>query len=128
VRIILDTHAFIWWITDSARLSSRAREVVADPRNALVWSAASSWEIAIKSSLGRIDMPEPIGAFLAEQLRLQRVDPLPVEHSHAWRVAEQPFHHRDPFDRLLVAQALVEDLPILSADGQLKAYGVETIW
>ena len=128
MKILLDTHVFIWWITDSARLSSRAREILADSRNALVWSAASSWEIAIKASLGRIDMPNPIGAFLAEQLRLQRVDPIPVEHSHACRVAELPLRHRDPFDRLLVAQALVEGLPILTADRQLEPYGVETVW
>ncbi|MHC4469854.1 MAG: type II toxin-antitoxin system VapC family toxin [Planctomycetota bacterium] len=128
MRILLDTHVFIWWITDAPRLSPRAREALADPRNALVWSAASSWEIAIKAALGRIEMPEPIGAFLGEQLRHQRVDPLPVEHSHAWRVADLPLHHRDPFDRMLVAQALVENLPILTADRRLEPYGVETIW
>lgn len=125
---LLDTHVFLWWITAAPELSPAAREVLAPGRNRLVWSAASSWEVAIKFALGRLPLPLPPGRLLPEHLARNRVEGLPVLDAHAWRVAELPVHHRDPFDRLLVAQAQVEGLTIVSADAQLRAYDVPVIW
>ena len=128
MRILLDTHALLYWALDSDRLSARAREVFGDPRGELLFSAASSWEISIKFALGRIRLAKPPRELIPELLRSQRVGSLPVEHAHAFRVAELPPHHRDPFDRLLVAQAQVERLPILSRDPALRDYDVEVLW
>ncbi|MBI4614613.1 MAG: type II toxin-antitoxin system VapC family toxin [Planctomycetes bacterium] len=128
MRILLDTHAFLWGLADSGRLSRRALRLMEDEGNELLWSAASSWEVAIKYALGRIRLPEPPGRYLPARLQAQRVDPLPVSDAHAWRVAELPPHHRDPFDRLLIAQALVEGLPIVTADRAFKKYDVDILW
>lgn len=128
MRALLDTHAFLWWTTDSPRLSDRAREVIADGRNELFFSAASGWEIAIKAGLGRLEVPEDLGRFMSEQLSRNAFEVLPVHLSHALRVHALPDHHRDPFDRLLVAQSLLEELPILSADPRIAFYPVEVVW
>ncbi len=128
MRILLDTHAFLFWILDSDRLSRQAREMFEDSGNDLLWSAASSWEISIKYALGRLEFTKPPKELFPEQLRRQRIGSLPVEHSHAFRVAELPLHHRDPFDRLLVAQAQIERIPILSRDPALRDYDVEVVW
>ena len=128
MRVLLDTHALLFWILDSNRLSRRAREIFRDPANELLWSSASSWEVSIKYSLGRLELAKPPKELLPEQLRRQRIGSLPVEHTHAFRVAELPHHHRDPFDRLLIAQAQVERLPLLSGDPALRDYEVEVVW
>ncbi len=129
MRILLDTHTFLWWITDSPRLSERAREVLADGRNEILLSAASSWEIAIENALGRLEVPGgDVEVVIASEIVDQGFIALPIEHAHAWRVASLPPHHRDPFDRILVAQALVEGVPILTSDSALARYEVETVW
>ena len=128
MRVLLDTHAFLWWITEDRRLSARAREVMADGGNDLLLSAASGWEIAIKASLGRVSLPIPIDRFLSEQLQRNGIGILPIEMSHALRVHALPLLHRDPFDRLLVAQALLEKLRILTSDRQVAQYDVEALW
>jgi len=128
MRILLDTHAFLWWIADSLRMSSRARELIVDRRNDLFLSAASAWEIAIKADLGRIVLPAPIDRFLVEQLRMNRIESLPIQFVHALHVHALPPVHRDPFDRMLVAQAQVEKLSILTADEQIEAYEVDVLW
>lgn len=128
MRALLDTHAFLWWTTDDARLSDQAREIFADARNELFFSAASGWEIAIKAALGKVEVPEDLEKFMAEQLSRNAVQVLPIHLSHALRVYTLPNHHRDPFDRLLVAQSLIEKVPILSADPYISRYPVETIW
>jgi len=128
MRILLDTHAFLWWIADSLRMSSRARELIVDRRNDLFLSAASAWEIAIKAGLGRIVLPAPIDRFLVEQLRMNRIESLPIQFVHALHVHALPPVHRDPFDRMLVAQAQVEKLSILTADEQIEAYEVDVLW
>ena len=128
MKILLDTHAFLFWLLDSERLSRRAREVFKDSGNDLLWSAASSWEVSIKYALGRMEKTKPPKEFFPEQLRQQRIGSLPVEHAHAFRVAELPLHHRDPFDRLLVAQAQMERIPILSRDSAFRDYDVEVMW
>jgi PIN domain nuclease of toxin-antitoxin system len=124
----LDTHAFLWWITEDRRLSARAREAMTDGGNDLLLSAVSGWEIAIKASLGRITLPIPIDGFLSEQLRRNGIGTLPIEMRHALGVHALPLLHRDPFDRLLVAQAQLEKLRILTSDPQIAQYDVETLW
>jgi PIN domain nuclease of toxin-antitoxin system len=128
MRILLDTHVFLWWIVDDPRLSPRCVELMVDGGNELLLSAASGWEIAIKAGLGRLKTPEPLERFLIEQLFHNRVEALSVQLSHALHVHTLPSLHRDPFDRLLIAQAQVERLPILSADQQIAQYAVEVIW
>lgn len=128
MRVLLDTHTFLWWITDDPRLSSRAREIIADGSNRLFLSAASGWEIAIKAALGRLELPTTPGQFIAEQLAANAVEGLPILMSHALHVYTLPRYHRDPFDRLLVAQSQLEHLPILTADPLISQYDVNTIW
>lgn len=128
MRVLLDTHAILWWITEDRRLSAQARKVLADGGNDLLLSAASGWEIAIKASLGRITLPVPIARFLSEQLQRNGIGTLPIEMRHALRVHAIPLLHRDPFDRLLVAQAQLEKLHILTSDPQIAQYDVETLW
>jgi len=128
VKLLLDTHAFLWWLTDDEQLSSRARRAIADGKNEIFFSAASAWEIAIKSRLGRVSLPEDAERYIPEQLDANGFEALPVRLLHALRVASLPDIHRDPFDRLLVAQALVEGLVVLSNDRQLGRYAVRVVW
>lgn len=125
---MLDTHAFLWWISDSPELSDAARETIADGRNAPVFSAVSGWEIAVKAGLGKLDLPDSPAEFVNEQLSQNSLEVLPVHLRHALGVYGLPDHHRDPFDRLLISQAVAETLPILTADPEISRYPVETIW
>ncbi len=128
MRVLLDTHAFLWWVRDDGRLSWRARDALSDAGNELLFSVVSGWEIAIKAQLGKLRASEDVGAYLSGQLSINSMQVLPIYLSHAVRVADLPNHHRDPFDRLLVAQALVEDLPLVSVDPEISRYPVEVIW
>lgn len=128
MNFLLDTHVFLWWITDDPRLSPRARRLIADGRNRIFLSAASGWEIAIKARLGRLELPDDPERFILNQLAVNAIDVLPVQMSHALHVYKLPDHHRDPFDRLLIAQAQLEKLRILTADAQFSKYAVEVIW
>ena len=113
---------------DDAQLSPAIREIIADGRNELYLRAASAWEIAIKASRGRLILPDPPQKYVAERLALHRFRPLPILLSHALRAYDLPEHRRDPFDRLMVAQAQLEDMPILTADTTIARYDVETIF
>jgi PIN domain nuclease of toxin-antitoxin system len=128
MRILLDTHTFLWWITDDQRMSSRARELMADGRSDLFFSVASGWEIAIKAGLGRIKLPSPLGRFLVGQLRENRIEVLAIEMAHALHVHTLLQRHRDPFDRMLVAQAQLEKLSILTADRHIAKYEADVVW
>lgn len=128
MRALLDTHALLWWLVDSDRLPAHARTVIADGRTELFWSVASSWEIAIKTSLGRLSLPEPPRMLIPKVIREQSLRPLDVSHAHALAVAELPDHHQDPFDRLLIVQAQQEKLPIVSADEMFSRYDLERVW
>ena len=128
MKALLDTQVFLWWISDDPRLSSRASAIIKDGNNKLFLSAASGWEIAIKVRLGRLTLPEPLETFVPEQMALNAIESLPIQMSHALHVYTLPDHHRDPFDRMLIAQAQLENLPILSADPQISLYAVETVW
>jgi len=128
MRILLDTHTFLWWITADHRLSQRSIEVISDGNNELLFSAASGWEIAIKAGLGRLDVPDPLDRFVSEHLFRNHIGVLPVHLSHALQAYTLPQLHRDPFDRLLVAQAQVERLPLLSSDRRLAEYDLDVLW
>ncbi len=128
MRALLDTHAFLWWISDDPRLSEKAREIIADGHNDLFYSAASGWEISIKAGLGRLEVPENLQRFIADQLSRNAIQVLPIYLSHALHTGTLPVHHRDPFDRILVSQAILEEMPLLSADSHLSRYLVEVVW
>jgi PIN domain nuclease of toxin-antitoxin system len=127
VRILLDTQCWIWMTSSPARLSPVSRDMVASIDNDLMLSAASSWEIVIKHALGKLRLPEPPDRFIPSRLQAFRTGALSIEHQHVLRVGALPSHHRDPFDRLLVAQAQVERMPIVTADPIFKKYDVEII-
>lgn len=128
MRVLLDTHAFLWWITDDPQLSAHARYIIGDGKNELLLSAASGWEIATKVRLGKLDLPDNLESFVLEQMALNAVQSLPVRMRHALHVHRLPHYHRDPFDRLIVSQAELENLPILTADPQIGQYKAKTIW
>lgn len=109
-------------------LSPRARMLIEEPTNEVFLSIASVWEMAIKASLGKLDLSQPFDLFIPNQLLLNDMTLLDITVSHTLRVATLPFHHRDPFDRLLIAQSLVEGMPIISVDGILDAYNVNRLW
>lgn len=129
MRLLLDTHTLLWALAEPERLSRRARRAVEDERNDVLVSAASVWEIAIKAGLGRLG---PDGAAiersLPEEIERHAFQPLQVQIRHALRVATLPAVHRDPFDRLLAAQAIVEGLHVVTADRELRAYGLRIVW
>lgn len=128
MRILLDTSVFIWWILDDPRLSPRARKTIGAGSQELYLSAASGWEMAIKIGLGKLHFHAPFESFLIDQLAINQIEVLPVQMAHAIHVRALPHHHKDPFDRLLVAQAQVEDLPLLTSDPQIRKYDIKTIW
>lgn len=122
-RLLLDTHVVLWSLSAPDRLAPPARDAIADPRNAVLVSAASVWEVAIKSALGKLSMPDD----LAAQLRHARFDPLAITHGHAEAVGLLPRLHCDPFDRMLVAQAQVEGLTLVTRDAYVRRYDVPTL-
>lgn len=128
MKLLLDTHAFPWMSLDNPKLSDTARDVIAELENELLLSPSSFWEIGIKISIGKYDLREPLDVFVDREVQRNGLVILPITPQHATQVARLSFHHRDPFDRLLIAQAIVEHVPIISADGQLDAYGIERIW
>jgi len=128
MKALVDTHVFLWWITDDPRISDRVIEIIEDGRNELYFSSASCWEIAIKSTLGRIELPDRPDSFIATQLHLNRIEPLPIHIRHALNVINLPEIHKDPFDRMLISQAQLENLPIVTNDSVIEKYGVEVIW
>ena len=128
MRLLLDTHAFLWFILDDPKLSETAKDLISDGENAVEISPASYWEIAIKISLGKYALPEPYGSFMERELATNHFGILPIEPKHTAILTELPFHHRDPFDRLLVAQAICERIPLVSVDPALDAYAVPRLW
>jgi PIN domain nuclease of toxin-antitoxin system len=128
VRVLLDAHVFIWWVLDMPNLSDASREILGDGGNEVLFSAASGYEIAFKADQGRLALPEPPSEYVRSRLAAYGFESLDVELSHALRAATLPRIHGDPFDRMLVAQAQIEGLPILTADPVIGRYDVETIW
>lgn len=110
MKVLLDTHAFLWFVADAAQLSSTARQIIQDPANDVLLSIASAWEMAIKVSVGKLTIAQPLDIFLPSQLQQNSIALLGIDLRHVLAVASLPCHHRDPFDRLLVAQALSDQL------------------
>lgn len=128
MNLLLDTQVILWFFWDDPQLGHRARTVITEARNRKLVSVASCWEIAIKAGLGKLHLGEPAHAFLTRELARNNFELLAISLEHATAVEKLPAHHRDPFDRLLVAQAISERLPIVSADEALDAYEIERIW
>lgn len=128
MKVLLDTHTFLWWIANDPQLSPRARQIMEDANTEPLLSAVSGWEIAIKSRVGKLKLPADLQAFVAEQLRVNAIQVLPIQMTHALHVLTLPDHHRDPFDRMLVAQSQLEQLPILTCDPQIAQYAVTVMW
>ncbi len=127
MKLLLDTHTFLWFIDDNQRLSARAKALLESDADLLL-SVASLWELAIKVSIGKLTLAQPYDIFVPQQLRESAVDVLPISPAHLGTVSTLPFHHRDPFDRLLIAQAMIEQLPIVSMDAAFDAYSVQRLW
>ena len=128
MKVLLDTHTFLWWNMGGEQLSPRAREIIADGRNEIFISAASAWEIAIKAARGRLVLPEEPARYVISRMSQHRFLSLPVQVGHALRVYDLPPHHADPFDRLLIAQSQLESLPLVSRDEDIQKYDLEIIW
>lgn len=128
MQLLLDTHAFLWWIDDAPALSKKARAAIGKAGNECFVSLASCWEMAIKASLGKLTLSQPLDRFIPEQLAANGFQLLDIDFRHVSRVAAMPFHHRDPFDRLLIAQASAEKLTMVSADAAFDAYDLSRLW
>lgn len=128
MNYLIDTHALLWFIDGDERLSERARALIKNKTNRIAVSAACLWEVAIKSSIGKLKLGQPFGELFPKQLEDNDIELLAVSVEHLKIVRELPFHHRDPFDRLLIAQSLAEAVPVISIDTAFDDYGVERLW
>jgi PIN domain nuclease of toxin-antitoxin system len=124
VSLILDTHVLLWWIGNDSSLAAAARQAIADPDVRVFVSAASAWEIMFKKSTGKLDAPND----LDQQVARHEFEPLAITLAHALAAGSLPLHHKDPFDRMLVAQAMAEGLTIITRDPRIRQYGVRTLW
>ncbi len=128
MRVLLDTHALIWWSLDDERLSQAARAAIAHDENTVFVSAASAWEIATKARIGKLPEAEELASMLVAYVASQGFTPLPITLSHGQRAGALPGPHRDPFDRMFIAQAQAENLPIVSNEVAFDGYGVVRVW
>ncbi len=128
MRLLLDTHGWLWFVLGDSSLSPAACAAIEDPGNEKLVSPASYWEIAIKIRLGKYVLPQPYDLFVRGAIEGQGFVVLPIMSKHTALICTMPLHHRDPFDRLLVAQALAEDITLVSEDATLDAYGVRRLW
>lgn len=128
MKVLLDTHVFLWYFTGDPRLSQAALTIVGDVRNELFLSMASVWEIGIKSSIGKLTLPAPFATVIPQQLQQANIPVLDIKLEHVTVGCGLAFHHKDPFDRMLAAQSLNEKIPLLSVDAVFDQYGVQRIW
>lgn len=128
MNLLLDTHAFLWYVWDDLRLSLTAKQIIADPANQKFISVASCWEIAIKVSTSKLKLGEPAAVFLPREIAANNPDLLAISLAHAAAVESLALHHRDPFDRLLIAQAQIEKMSIVSIDLVFDPYGIARLW
>ena len=126
IRALLDTHAFLWGIADESKLSAKVRTLL--PSIETWFSVAGLWEIVIKSKAGRLSLPSPVGPYVKAKLAFNQVKVLPITLDHVLRLESLELHHRDPFDRILIAQSIEEKLPIITSDPWFARYPVEVIW
>ena len=128
MRLLLDTLAFLWFITDDRLLSAKAKSLIVDSTNEINVSPATYWEVAIKVSIGKYPLHVPFEQFFTEGIEGNSLTILPMEIRHAHELAALPFHHRDPFDRMIIAQAIVERIPVVSVDPAFDSYSVTRLW
>ena len=128
MRLLLDTHALLWWLTDDAQLSATARQWLGDEGNQVLVSAVSAWEIATKQRLGKLQGIAPVADWYSDLVAADGFLHLPVTHAHTLRAGAYAVAHRDPFDRMLAAQAELESLPLLTCDTALAAFACKTVW
>jgi len=128
MKALLDTHTFLWWNMDHKNLSRKVREIISSGSNEIYFSAASAWEISIKYQKGRLVLPEPPEKYLPSRIDLHSLTPLEISIGHSANVHNLMHIHQDPFDRLLISQSNLENLPLLTLDSQIRKYGVKTIW
>jgi PIN domain nuclease of toxin-antitoxin system len=128
MRVLIDTHVFLWWVEGSRVLPAKARAIVTNRENECLLSVASAWELAIKASLGKLRLASPVQRYIVEHMAANAFVLLNIKIAHVGLVETLPQHHGDPFDRLLIAQALAEDLPVITADPMFDRYGVKRVW
>jgi PIN domain nuclease of toxin-antitoxin system len=127
MRLLLDTHTFIWYVTDNPKLSAHVKLLIEDENNEKLVSIASIWEMAIKHSIGRLNFSLPFMEFVGQQLTVSNIGLLEINLQHIEVVASRPLHHRDPFDRLIIAQSMAEQIPLLSVDAIFDAYAIARV-
>ena len=128
MQYLLDTHVLIWLMTSDNRLSTTAKDLIKSPRNNIYWSVASSWEVSIKYALGKLEFDEPPENLIPSELDKNHIETLTILNNHAFLAGQLPVHHKDPFDRMLVAQARIESLGVISDDSKFKFYDVDVYW
>jgi PIN domain nuclease of toxin-antitoxin system len=128
LKYLLDTHAFLWFVLNDVSLGAKIRSLIGDPQNDILISPVTFWEIAIKVSIGKFSLPEPFGPFMEDQIRQNDFEILPITLADANEVVSLSFHHRDPFDRLLIAQSIVSRIPLISTDVIFDRYPVTRVW
>ncbi len=128
MKLLLDTHVLIWWSLDSVKLTKKIYELLTDPDNTLVVSIASIWEMQVKVQLGKLDLDKKVSELIAHQQQVNNLEVLPIDPAHIYALENLPNEHRDPFDRIIIAQSIVEAIPLLSADKVFARYPVERIW
>ncbi len=126
MKVLIDTHVFLWGLTQESRLSEKVRALL--PSSDVWVSVASVWEIVTKVQIGKLSLPDPVGPYIRAQLTANGVSVLPILLDHVLRIESMKLHHRDPFDRILIAQSLEESLPIVTSDPQFEKYPIELIW
>jgi len=128
VKLLLDTHTFLWWNEASPRLSKKALVLLSDPANTLLLSVVSAWELVLKTQTGKLRLPESLNVYVPTRMVHYAMHALPVSLAHALASESLPLHHRDPFDRLLIAQATIEGVPIVTADPEFRRYAIKVVW
>jgi PIN domain nuclease of toxin-antitoxin system len=128
MRLLLDTHVFLWWNEANPQISRRVYDLLADPHNRLFLSIVSVWEIVLKAYTRKLKLPSPVAVYIPPRLSHYGIEALPLTLAHVLAAEDLPAHHRDPFDRMLVAQARVESVPVVTHDPQIRKYKIETIW
>ena len=128
MRILIDTHVFIWWTSDSQKLSFTVYNLLTSPKTQVIFSVVSIWEMQIKLSLGKLQLKTALPELVEDEVKQNKIELLPLDLSHIYALSNLPNHHRDPFDRLLIAQAKSEALVIISIDEKFDGYDIERLW
>lgn len=128
MKYLLDTHALLWFLADDKKLSRRARQLIENSSHESVFSVASLWEIAVKTGLGKLELDRPFDQMFPDELHLNQIEILDITVNSLIKLTTLPYHHRDPFDRMIIAQGLAQGFPIISVDTEFDAYGVDREW